>query len=223
MCRFANVASSRNPTVRAFTADISEDATPTVETMRKPIFFYFFSVMACLLAMLPVTALAQQTAEAVGSMENPLPVAPRYGYCSHKQLLESMPEYVQAIAQLKSLRGKYESEASHNEEDFRRRFQEYLQGQKEFPEAILLKRQADLERSMEEGLAFRAQADSLLQQAEIDLMRPLHARIDAAIRAVAIEHGYECVVNTDAGAFPFFNPALSEDITAFVSEKLRDE
>ena len=54
-------------------------------------------------------------------------------------------------------------------------------------------------------------------------MQPLHARIDAAIRAVAVEHGYECVVNTDAGAFPFLNPALSEDITTFVSEKLRGE
>ena len=191
--------------------------------MRNPIFFFFSSVMACLLAMLPVTASAQQTDVAAESVENPLPVAPRYGYCSHRQLLESMPEYAQVVAQLKSLRGKYESEASHNEEDFRRRFQEYLQGQKEFPEAILLKRQADLERSMEEGLAFRAQADSLLQQAETDLMQPLHVRIDAAIRAVAVEHGYECVVNTDAGAFPFLNPALSEDITTFVSEKLRGE
>ena len=191
--------------------------------MRNPIFFFFSSVMACLLAMLPATASAQQTDVAAESVENPLPVAPRYGYCSHRQLLESMPEYAQAVAQLKSLRGKYESEASHNEEDFRRRFQEYLQGQKEFPEAILLKRQADLERSMEEGLAFRAQADSLLQQAETDLMQPLHGRIDAAIRAVAVAHGYECVVNTDAGAFPFLNPALSEDITTFVSEKLRGE
>lgn len=191
--------------------------------MRNPIFFFFSSVMACLFAMLPATASAQQTDVAAESVENPLPVAPRYGYCSHRQLLESMPEYAQAVAQLKSLRGKYESEASHNEEDFRRRFQEYLQGQKEFPEAILLKRQADLERSMEEGLAFRAQADSLLQQAETDLMQPLHARIDATIRAVAVEHGYECVVNTDAGAFPFLNPALSEDITTFVSEKLRGE
>ena len=191
--------------------------------MRNPVFFFFSSVMACLLAMLPATASAQQTDVAAESVENPLPVAPRYGYCSHRQLLESMPEYAQAVAQLKSLRGKYESEASHNEEDFRRRFQEYLQGQKEFPEAILLKRQADLERSMEEGLAFRAQADSLLQQAETDLMQPLHARSDAAIRAVAVEHGYECVVNTDAGAFPFLNPALSEDITTFVSEKLRGE
>ena len=191
--------------------------------MRNPVFFFFSSVMACLLAMLPATASAQQTDVAAESVENPLPVAPRYGYCSHRQLLESMPEYAQVVAQLKSLRGKYESEASHNEEDFRRRFQEYLQGQKEFPEAILLKRQADLERSMEEGLAFRAQADSLLQQAETDLMQSLHARIDAAIRAVAVEHGYECVVNTDAGAFPFLNPALSEDITTFVSEKLRGE
>ena len=191
--------------------------------MRNPIFFFFSSVMACLLAMLPFTASAQPTDVAAESVANPLPLAPRYGYCSHRQLLESMPEYAQAVAQLKSLRGKYESEASHNEEDFRRRFQEYLQGQKEFPEAILLKRQADLERSMEEGLAFRAQADSLLQQAETDLMQPLHGRIDAAIRAVAVEHGYECVVNTDAGAFPFLNPALSEDITTFVSEKLRGE
>lgn len=198
--------------------------------MKKHSIFRYLILPAFIFAVIPMavsaqqTAVpAQQTAEMPEGFGNPMPVAPRYGYCSHRQLLESMPEYVQAMAQLKALRAKYEQEASHNEEDFRRRFQEYLQGQKDFPEAILLKRQSDLERSMEEGLAFRAQADSLLQQAEIDLMRPLHARIDAAIRAVAIEHGYECVVNTDAGAFPFLNPALSEDITAFVSEKLRDE
>ena len=81
-------------------------------------------------------------------------------------LLQSLPEYAQAMEAMQQLRERYELEAQHNEDDFRRRFQEYLQGQKNFPEPILLKRQGDLERAMEEGLEFRRQADSLLVVAE---------------------------------------------------------
>lgn len=197
--------------------------TQITETMKRLYHTLRILLPAMVLPMLPATLHAQQAAAEAEPVSNPMPAAPRYGYCSHRQLLEGMAEYAQATAQLKSLREKYEREARHNEEDFRRRFQEYLQGQKDFPKAILLKRQSDLERSMEEGLAFREQADSLLEKAEYDLLTPLKNRIDATIIAVGKERGYECVVNTDAGVFPYLNPTLSEDITNFVREKLKGQ
>lgn len=145
----------------------------------------------------------------------------RYGYCSRQSLLQTMPEYAKAMLQLKSLREQYEKEALRNETEFRRQYTEYLSGQKDFPQAILLKRQRDLQQSMEQGIAFRAEADSLLEQAEAELMAPLRSRVDAAIRAVATERGYDYVVDTDLGAYVYLNPALSEDITAYVEERLK--
>lgn len=150
------------------------------------------------------------------------PVAQRviYGYCSYQRLLDAMPDYKLAITQLQALRRQYEREAEHNETEFRRQYSEYLHGQRDFPQPILLKRQRDLQDSMERGLAFRSQADSLLQQAEIDFVAPIRAKLDNVIRIVAAERGYDCVVNTDLGTHLYLNPQKSEDITEYVKEKL---
>ena len=150
-----------------------------------------------------------------------LPATPRYGFCSMTALLQSLPEYAQAMEAMQQLRERYELEAQHNEDDFRRRFQEYLQGQKNFPEPILLKRQGDLERAMEEGLEFRRQADSLLVVAERDLLTPLRKRVEGVVKSIGTERGYDYVIDTDLAAFPFLNPALSEDITADALAKLQ--
>ena len=151
-----------------------------------------------------------------------LPATPRYGFCSMTALLQSLPEYAQAMEAMQQLRERYELEAQHNEDDFRRRFQEYLQGQKNFPEPILLKRQGDLERAMEEGLEFRRQADSLLVVAERDLLAPLRKRVECVGKSIGTERGYDYVIDTDLAAFPFLNPALSEDITADALAKLQE-
>lgn len=147
--------------------------------------------------------------------------APRYGYCSMSQLLQSQPEYVKAVQQLKLLREQYEKEALYNETDFRRQYSEYLNGQKDFPQAILLKRQRDLQESMEKGLAFRTQADSLLREAETEIFAPIRRKVSEAIQQVSAERGYDYVLDTDVPGLLYLNPARSEDITVFVEEKLR--
>ena len=102
----------------------------------------------------------------------------------------------------------------------KRQFAEFLQGQKEFPQNILLKRQRDLQAAMERSLAFRHEADSLLSQAAIDLEAPIRQRLNAAIQAVGLERGYAGIVNLDTPSMPFVNPRLTEDATPYVVEKL---
>ena len=148
------------------------------------------------------------------------PSAARYGCVSRSAILAQLPEIKHARTQLDSLRAKYEREARYNEESFRRQFSEYLQIQRNLPEAILLKRQGDLQTSMERGLAFRKQAEELLRQAERDLMQPIEDKVDAAIRVVGAERKYDFIFDADLKALPYLNPALCEDATAFVKEKL---
>lgn len=144
----------------------------------------------------------------------------RFGYLSYDSLLHAMPEYAQVQQQMQQLRQQYEAEAAYNESSFKRQFAEFLQGQKDFPQNILLKRQRDLQDAMEKGLAFRNQADSLLTCAEADMLKPVYRRLDAAIQSVGMERGYEYVLNTDKRSYPFVNPAVAENATAYVAAKL---
>lgn len=132
-----------------------------------------------------------------------------------------MPEYAVIQQRLDDLRKKYDEEATYNERTFKRQFAEFLQGQKDFTQQIMLKRQRDLQGSLERSLAFRHEADSLLRQAESDMLRPLRQTLQHALRAVGLERNYEYITDTSRGAFPFVNPLCAEDATPFIIEKLQ--
>lgn len=175
----------------------------------------------CLLLALVATPLRAQDVQpvAISASETQKEVL-RFGTLRYDSLLHAMPEYATMQTRLADLRAKYEKEIDYNEETFKRQFAEFLQGQKEFPQNILLKRQRDLQAAMERSLAFRHEADSLLSQAAIDLEAPIRQRLNAAIQAVGLERGYAGIVNLDTPSMPFVNPRLTEDATPYVVEKL---
>ncbi len=144
----------------------------------------------------------------------------RIGYLSYSHVMQQMPEYAQAQEKLNALKVQYDKEAKRGEEEFQRKFSEFLQGQKEFPQNIMLKRQAELQSLMDSGVKFRQEAEQLLSQAEADMMAEVKGKLDVAIEAVGISGGYACVLNTDGNQCPFLNPALSTDITVPVLQNL---
>lgn len=144
----------------------------------------------------------------------------RAGSLSYDSLLHSLPQYIEARESLARLRGQYEREAEYNEDTFHQQFTDFLERQRDFPTNILLKRQRDLQESLERGVSFRHSADSLLRAAEAEMLAPIRARLDEAIRLTALERGYAFVVNLDGNAFPFVQPMYIEDATPYVLSRL---
>lgn len=150
----------------------------------------------------------------------PVVHAPKYGYLSYTQVLENMVEYKAAQQQLNELRGKYEMEAQYNEATFKRQFAEFLEGQKDFPQSIMLKRQRDLQEALEKSLAFRDEAERLLKQAEVETLAPIKARLANAINTVGALYKLDYIYNLDTNAMPYVNPALVMDVTTLVEQQL---
>lgn len=144
----------------------------------------------------------------------------RFGYLNYDEVLKQMPEFAEAQQNVSALKAKYDQEANRSEEEFQRKFSEFLQGQKDFPENILLKRQAELQTLMETGLSFRQEARQLLTKAERELIAGVQNRLNEAIRMVGEESGYAYVINTAGNACPYINPALGEDVTFAVLKRL---
>ena len=139
----------------------------------------------------------------------------KFGYLSYNAIFQAMPEYEVYRQNLADLKFKYDKEAQRSEEEFQRKFAEFLQGQKEFPENILLQ---DL---LTKSIRFKEESQKLLVQAEKDLQADMLYLLNEAIRAVGVERGYAYIINTDGNTCPFINPAVADDVTNYVKEKLQ--
>ena len=124
-----------------------------------------------------------------------------------------MPQYTLVEAQMDTLRQAYTDELKRVEEDFNQKYEAFLEGRKEFPRTILLKRQTELQQLLQENLEFKEKSLKELEQAHKEKLLPLHAQLSQAISAVARKHQLTVVVNTDSNACPFIDPALAIDIS----------
>ncbi len=137
----------------------------------------------------------------------------KFGYLSYQQVLETLDGYADVQKTIAGLRQAYEQELARSEEIFSKQFAEYVEGQKTFPDNIRLKRQKELQQTMEESLQFKQEAKGLLQKKENEVVGRLRERLNRAISELASERGYAFVLNIDNNSFPFVNGAMGEDIT----------
>lgn len=144
----------------------------------------------------------------------------QFGYLSYQKVVEEMPEYAQTQQQMATLRAKYEAEATRGEEEFQKKFVEFLQGQKDFPQSIMQKRQAELQGLMDKGVEFRVQSQELLKQAHNELLAEVYKKLNRAILEVGVEYGYGFIMNIDDNSCPYINPVVGVDVTELVRQKL---
>ena len=147
----------------------------------------------------------------------------RFGYLSYKAAIERMAEYAVVQQQMEDLRAQYQAETLRVEDEFNRKYEEFLDGQREFPRTILQKRQTELQELMEKNIKFKEQSRQELEDAERQAMAPLRRRLIELLSTIGRERGYAFVYDTDTKALPFINPAQGEDISQMVNARLNEK
>lgn len=145
----------------------------------------------------------------------------RYGYLSYDSVFKAMPEYAAMQANMEMLRNKYESEQKRVENDFNKKYEEFLDGQASFPQTILQKRQSELQEMLDKNITFKKESQRLLCKAECEAKAPLKERLAAVLSKIGEERGYAFILNTDGNVAPWLNAAMGEDITETVKELLK--
>ena len=145
----------------------------------------------------------------------------KYGYLSYDEVFQSMPEYATMQANLQTLREKYEAEQKRVEDDFNKKYEEFLDGQAGFPKTILQKRQSELQEMLDKNIAFKKEGQRLLSQAEKEAKAPLKQRLADVLKQVGEARGYAFILNTDCNATPWLNAAMAEDCTETVKALLK--
>lgn len=161
---------------------------PIQHFMMKKTFLYLA------LAMMPVLASAQQVANSAPKASEATaaptagaeaPSAIRFGYFSFEEVFRTMPGYAIAKHHMDDLRLKYDAETKRSEDEFNSKYEEFLDGQRNFAPSILEKRQAELRELMAKNMAFKAESERLLKQAEKDAYAPLKNKSERLCRRSA--------------------------------------
>ena len=82
----------------------------------------------------------------------------RFGYLSYSEVLQAMPDYATVKSNVAKLQGQFEDEMKRAEEEFNKKYEEFLEGQHEFAVSIRNKRQSELQDLMEKNMAFKQEA-----------------------------------------------------------------
>jgi len=145
----------------------------------------------------------------------------KFGYLNYQQALESMPQYALVQKKMADLRSQYEAEMQRVTEEFNRKYEEFLEGQHEFPKTILQKRQTELQELMTRNVAFKEESRKQLADAEREALAPLKIRLAETVAKIASDRGLALVVNTASDACPYINPEMGENLNQLVTNALK--
>lgn len=145
----------------------------------------------------------------------------KIGYFSYEKALSSMAEYQSVQSSLDNLKSQYAAETQRVEDEFNKKYEEFLDGQSDFAPTILQKRQSELQELMVKNISFKREAERLLRQAEQEAMAPLREKLSAAVRAVGEAYGFTLILNTDGDHVQYVDAALGEDVTTLILSRLK--
>ena len=169
-------------------------------TMKKQLLFL-------LLLLMPLVMQAQQT-------------LPKFGYFKLTSLMKAIPDYAVAQKNMADLSAKYDAETKREESEFNKKYEEFLDGQRDFAPSILRKRQAELQDLLEKNVAFKNESIRLLQQAETNIMLPIKNKVLNAAYILGKERGYAFILNADNDALPYIDVNLGDNIEAELLNRL---
>ncbi len=181
-----------------------------------------FSSLLILALATPMLAQTESTTATAIQPSAEQAVAPlRFGYVSLDAVLKSTTDYAATQQSMEQLRKKYSDEMKRVEDEFNKKYEEFLDGQRSFAPSILQKRQAELQELMEKNIAFKKDSERLLQQAEADALKLVREKIANAVLKVGKEKKLAFIANTDGNSLPFVDPSMGEDVTNAVLAAMR--
>lgn len=145
----------------------------------------------------------------------------KFGFLSYEGVLQSMSDYALVEANMQQLQEQYAAEQKRVEDEFNKKYEEFLDGQRDFPQTILQKRQSELQELLEKNIAFKKEGQKQLAEAKEQALAPLRQRLADALAKVGSEQGLAFILNTDQNAAPWINTATGVDVTEVVKALLK--
>lgn len=163
-------------------------------------------------------AVCTPTTKAMGNDDTPNTLL-RVGFIHSIQLLEAMPEKAEAEATLQRLSKKYEDELAYMQNDYNKKYADFMTYQRTMGENIKIRRMQELTDLENQISDFIKVSQQDIEHQENVLLAPLRDRIQRAIQFIGMEYGFTCIYDKASSSVAFITPSAI-DLQALVLERV---
>ena len=147
-------------------------------------------------------------------------MAQKFAHMNSQEVIVAMPEYTKAQSELQALNKQLGQDLQRSQEEFSKKYQEFMQQKDSLPAVIAERRQKELEDMMQRQEQFQAKAQQDMEKANNDLMAPVYKKLDDAIKAVGAAEGVIYIFDMARTPIPYVNEAQSINLTPKVKTQL---
>lgn len=124
----------------------------------------------------------------------------KVAHINTQELVETMPSYKAALADLEKLQRSYDSQINEMGTELQKTMERYGREVETQTDEENIRRQKEVQETNQNIVAYRQNALKDLQTKEQDLLQPLLEQARVAIQKVAREKGYQYVLDSTPGA-----------------------
>ena len=144
--------------------------------------------------------------------------AQKFAHFNSADIIPNMKEYTTAQTEIQNMAKQFDDDRKLMQDELQKKTEEYQKEQANLLENVRQRREQelnDLYQRMQQSYQDNQQS---LQKAQQDKMGAIQQLVLDAVKKIGETGGYVYVIDTNAGAIPFVNTALSTDITADVKK-----
>ena len=124
--------------------------------------------------------------------------AQKFGHVNTQELFAMMPEVNKVRLTMDTINNQYETQLASMNEEFQRKYQDYMAQEATMADAIKQIRQQELQEMQQRIQLFYQTAEQDIQKKQQELLAPVHEKMAKAIKTVGEREGYTYIFDTVA-------------------------
>ena len=124
--------------------------------------------------------------------------AQKFGHINTQELFAMMPEVNKVRLTMDTVNNQYENQLASMNEEFQRKYQDYMAQEATMADAIKQIRQQELQEMQQRIQLFYQTAEQDIQKKQQELLAPVHEKMAKAIKAVGEREHYTYIFDSAA-------------------------
>jgi outer membrane protein len=144
----------------------------------------------------------------------------KFGHVNSDELIQAMPEYDSATANLEKFRKELVNALELMTVELNNKNDAYTKESKNLTDIVKQTKEQeliDLNRRIQD---FQQNAQTQLQNKQVELFQPIYTKVDKAIKDIGKENGFLYIFDVAKGALLYFDETKSTNIMALAKTKL---
>ncbi len=143
----------------------------------------------------------------------------KFGHINVSELMSMMPERDSIRKELQEYQKMLQKEMQTMQQEYTQKIKQFQENQSQYSQLVRKSKQQEIQDMQKRIQEFQSTAQQDMQQKQQELLKPLMARIEKAIRRVGEQEGYIYIFDTSAGAL-VYQSEKSENVMPLVKEEL---